>query len=172
MKVEIHRQGTPWGDSSERALRRAVRDMEARARRYPDYWSELDVYVDEVDGGLEGIKLSLVLSGHQIVVTRDGVDVPALVEDAFGELFRQFDGYRLAANRTLRERVERRLARGRTAAAPPIQGGGPQRHLVLELYPLLLEKGISHFTRVAGVNVKEARRRIADQLIEENKYCF
>jgi len=36
----------------------------------------------------------------------------------------------------------------------------------------LLEKGIYHFTRVAGVNVKEARRRIADQLIEENKYCF
>jgi len=36
----------------------------------------------------------------------------------------------------------------------------------------LLEKGISYFTWVAGVNVKEARRRIADQLIEENKYCF
>ncbi|MCK5066315.1 MAG: acyl-CoA dehydrogenase family protein [Bacteroidales bacterium] len=36
----------------------------------------------------------------------------------------------------------------------------------------LLEKGISNFTSVAGVNVKEARRRIADQLIEENKYCF
>jgi len=36
----------------------------------------------------------------------------------------------------------------------------------------LLEKGISNFTAVAGVNVKEARRRIADQLIEENKYCF
>jgi len=36
----------------------------------------------------------------------------------------------------------------------------------------LLEKGISHFTSVAGVNVKEARRRIADRLIEENKYCF
>jgi alkylation response protein AidB-like acyl-CoA dehydrogenase len=36
----------------------------------------------------------------------------------------------------------------------------------------LLEKGINHFTRVAGVNVKEARRRIADQLIDENKYCF
>jgi alkylation response protein AidB-like acyl-CoA dehydrogenase len=36
----------------------------------------------------------------------------------------------------------------------------------------LLEKGISNFTRVAGVNVKEARRRIADQLIEENRYCF
>jgi len=36
----------------------------------------------------------------------------------------------------------------------------------------LLEKGITHFTAVAGVNVKEARRRIADRLIEENKYCF
>jgi alkylation response protein AidB-like acyl-CoA dehydrogenase len=36
----------------------------------------------------------------------------------------------------------------------------------------LLEKGISHYTSVAGVNVKEARRRIADQLIDENRYCF
>jgi alkylation response protein AidB-like acyl-CoA dehydrogenase len=36
----------------------------------------------------------------------------------------------------------------------------------------LLEKGISHFTTVAGVNVKEARRKIADRLIDENKYCF
>lgn len=36
----------------------------------------------------------------------------------------------------------------------------------------LLEKGISHFTWVAGVNVKEARRRIADRLIDENRYCF
>jgi len=35
-----------------------------------------------------------------------------------------------------------------------------------------LEKGITYFTKVAGVNVKEARRRIADRLIEENKYCF
>lgn len=35
-----------------------------------------------------------------------------------------------------------------------------------------LEKAIGLFTSVAGVNVKEARRRIADQLIEENKYCF
>jgi alkylation response protein AidB-like acyl-CoA dehydrogenase len=35
-----------------------------------------------------------------------------------------------------------------------------------------LEKGISYFTTVAGVNVKEARRRIADRLIEENRYCF
>jgi len=36
----------------------------------------------------------------------------------------------------------------------------------------LLEEGISRYTTVAGVNVKEARRRIADRLIEENKYCF
>jgi len=36
----------------------------------------------------------------------------------------------------------------------------------------LLEKGITNFTWVAGVNVKEARRRIADILIDENKYCF
>ncbi len=36
----------------------------------------------------------------------------------------------------------------------------------------LLEKGITHFTWVAGVNVKEARRRIADRLIDENRYCF
>ncbi len=36
----------------------------------------------------------------------------------------------------------------------------------------LLEKGIEHFTAVAGVNVKEARRRIADQMIDENRYCF
>jgi hypothetical protein len=35
-----------------------------------------------------------------------------------------------------------------------------------------LEKGINYFTSVAGVNVKEARRRIADRLIDENKYCF
>jgi alkylation response protein AidB-like acyl-CoA dehydrogenase len=36
----------------------------------------------------------------------------------------------------------------------------------------LLEKGITLYTKVAGVNVKEARRRIADRLIDENKYCF
>jgi alkylation response protein AidB-like acyl-CoA dehydrogenase len=36
----------------------------------------------------------------------------------------------------------------------------------------LLEKGIHHFTSVAGVNVKEARRRIADRMIDENRYCF
>ena len=36
----------------------------------------------------------------------------------------------------------------------------------------LLEKGINYFTAVAGVSVKEARRKIADRLIEENKYCF
>ncbi len=36
----------------------------------------------------------------------------------------------------------------------------------------LLERGIAHYTAVAGVNVKEARRRIADRLIDENRYCF
>ena len=35
-----------------------------------------------------------------------------------------------------------------------------------------LEKGIERFSQVAGVNVKEARRRIADLLIDENRYCF
>ena len=36
----------------------------------------------------------------------------------------------------------------------------------------LLERGIERYTKVAGVNVKEARRRIADLLIDENRYCF
>lgn len=36
----------------------------------------------------------------------------------------------------------------------------------------LLEKAVGHFTTLPGINVKEARRRIADRLIEENKYCF
>ncbi|MBW1880176.1 MAG: hypothetical protein JRI25_02800 [Deltaproteobacteria bacterium] len=138
MKVEIHRQRVPWDEPSERMLRRAVRSMDARARRYPDYWSELDIHVDEVEGGLEEIKLSLVLAGHEIVVDRYGKDVPALIEDAFSELFRQFDGYRLAANRTLRQRVDRRLARGRNGAALPIRGEGPKRQLVMDLYPVLL----------------------------------
>jgi len=35
-----------------------------------------------------------------------------------------------------------------------------------------LIKGIQIFTKVPGINVKDARRRIADKLIEENKYCF
>jgi alkylation response protein AidB-like acyl-CoA dehydrogenase len=36
----------------------------------------------------------------------------------------------------------------------------------------LFAKGIQYFTCVKPVNVKEARRRIADKLIEENRYCF
>jgi len=36
----------------------------------------------------------------------------------------------------------------------------------------LFAKGVEYFTCVKPVNVKEARRRIADMLIEENKYCF
>jgi alkylation response protein AidB-like acyl-CoA dehydrogenase len=35
-----------------------------------------------------------------------------------------------------------------------------------------ITKGINIFTEVAGVNVKEARRRIADKLVEDNKYSF
>lgn len=35
-----------------------------------------------------------------------------------------------------------------------------------------LIKGIQIYTKVPGVNVKNARRRIADKIIEENKYCF
>ena len=36
---------------------------------------------------------------------------------------------------------------------------------------IMLER-IDQFTKVAPVNVKEARRRIANKVIEENKYCF
>jgi hypothetical protein len=36
----------------------------------------------------------------------------------------------------------------------------------------LLVRGIAYYTCVAGVNVKEARRRIADHMIDENRYCF
>lgn len=35
-----------------------------------------------------------------------------------------------------------------------------------------LTKAVKSFTCVEGVNVKAARRRIADKMIEENKYCF
>ena len=35
-----------------------------------------------------------------------------------------------------------------------------------------LIKGVQVYTKVGGVNTKDARRRIADKLIEENKYCF
>ena len=36
----------------------------------------------------------------------------------------------------------------------------------------VLTKAMTTLTKVAGVNVKEARRRIADKLIEENRYNF
>ncbi len=36
----------------------------------------------------------------------------------------------------------------------------------------LFMKGISHYSCVKGVNVKNARQRIANKMIEENKYCF
>ena len=35
-----------------------------------------------------------------------------------------------------------------------------------------LLKGAQVYTKVTGVNTKDARRRIADKLIDENKYCF
>jgi alkylation response protein AidB-like acyl-CoA dehydrogenase len=35
-----------------------------------------------------------------------------------------------------------------------------------------LIKGVQVYTKVPGVNTKDARRRIADKLIEENKYCY
>jgi alkylation response protein AidB-like acyl-CoA dehydrogenase len=40
-----------------------------------------------------------------------------------------------------------------------------------EILDLLL-KGLNHYTNVEGVNVRDARRRIADMLISENRYCF
>jgi len=35
-----------------------------------------------------------------------------------------------------------------------------------------LARAINIFTEIAGVNIKEARRRIADKLIDDNKYSF
>jgi len=35
-----------------------------------------------------------------------------------------------------------------------------------------LLKAVQIYTKVPGVNTKDARRRVADKLIEENKYCF
>jgi hypothetical protein len=36
----------------------------------------------------------------------------------------------------------------------------------------LYRKGIKHYSCAKGVNVKAAHERIADKMIEENKYCF
>ncbi|KPK85522.1 MAG: acyl-CoA dehydrogenase [Bacteroides sp. SM23_62_1] len=36
----------------------------------------------------------------------------------------------------------------------------------------VLLKAIDHFTHVDGINVRDARRGIADMLISENRYCF
>ncbi len=36
----------------------------------------------------------------------------------------------------------------------------------------LLINGTNYYTAINGVNTKEARRRIADKLIEDNKYDF
>lgn len=36
----------------------------------------------------------------------------------------------------------------------------------------IMHLGLKRFTKVAPFNTKDARRRIADKMIEENKYCF
>ncbi len=144
MKIERHRApGVPWNDTAELALRRAVRQIEARAERYPEYWTELEIRVEDARDGAEAIHLELVLSGHEIVVDRAGEDPASLVQEAFQELFRRFDLYRLETNRTLRERVERRLERKRLApvtaslALPEGHSEGTTEALEL-VYPTLL----------------------------------
>lgn len=133
MKVDIHRQDVPWNDEAERALKRAVRQTEARAERYPQYWTELDVRIDEHDDGLDEIRITLILSGQQVQIETAGDDLPRTIREAFDELFREFDAYRLSSNRTLRERVDRRLQREPT---PP--GGDGVNDMMREVYPVLL----------------------------------
>jgi hypothetical protein len=36
----------------------------------------------------------------------------------------------------------------------------------------MMHIGIKRFTKVEPVNTKDARRRIADKMISENRYCF
>jgi alkylation response protein AidB-like acyl-CoA dehydrogenase len=36
----------------------------------------------------------------------------------------------------------------------------------------MMNLGLKRFTRHSGLNIKEARRKIANKLIEENRYCF
>jgi len=56
-----------------------------------------------------------------------------------------------------------RLFKAGSDAINSFAGGDEQRMLLM---------GIKRFTKVAPVNVKEARRRIAAKLLSENKYCY
>jgi len=106
--------------------------MEARAERYPEYWTELEVVVEHTGNDVDEVELRLALSGHEIEVAERGRSLPQLLEAAFDDLFRRFDAYRLVANRTLRERVEQRIGRARRVDAQM------DDLLVRRLYPVLL----------------------------------
>jgi len=133
MKVEVHRTTAPWSPAAERILRRSARRVEAMARRYPALWSELDVHVD-AEGSVEQVRVMLVLDGDEVHADARGTDPAAVLEEAFASLFDRFDLYRLRANRSLRDRVERRR-RERFQAMPHVPFVG---EVVERLYPVLL----------------------------------
>lgn len=133
MKVDVHRTTAPWNPSAERALQRSVRRIEATARRYPAFWSELEVRVD-AEGPVEQVRVLLVLDGDEVRAEARGTDPRVVLEEAFAILFDRFDLYRLRANRTLRERVERRHRERLQPPRPrPLVG-----EVVERLYPVVL----------------------------------
>jgi alkylation response protein AidB-like acyl-CoA dehydrogenase len=62
----------------------------------------------------------------------------------------------------LNDAMERASFAGKQAISSMTEGD-EQRMLLM---------GLKRFTKIAPVNTKEARRRVAQQLIEANKYCF
>jgi hypothetical protein len=62
----------------------------------------------------------------------------------------------------LNDAVERASFAGKQALAA-MSEGDEQRMLLM---------GLKRFTKIAPYNTKEARRRVAQKLIEANKYCF